>query len=71
MEQALIELLKTSPAMGIMAFFAWAMLKIVQQVLTHQQGILSGVLGQIVARLEALDKDVKTILGAVEGCPKE
>ena len=62
MTTAWTEMVKQLPIASVMAMFAWALLSIVKQVLSHYQTMLSETLGRILAQLDKLEERTR-------GCP--
>jgi hypothetical protein len=66
-------IMKEMPALGMMAFFVWALLRIVTQVLQHYQKMLDGVLMVILREVQRLrertreDDDLEPAPASVHG----
>jgi hypothetical protein len=56
MDPLFTQVMKEAPALAVMGIFAWALLSIVKQVLSHYQTTLSDILARILQKLDAIDE---------------
>lgn len=61
------EILKQSPVVAVVGFFAWTLLRIVTSVLMHYQEMHSGIMGKILSQLDVIAERTRKCEGRNDG----